>query len=31
VIDRRFPFAEAKDAYRFLKSAKHFGKVVIER
>lgn len=31
VIDRRFPFAEAKEAYRFLKSAKHFGKVVIER
>jgi NADPH:quinone reductase-like Zn-dependent oxidoreductase len=29
VIDRVFPFAEAKDAYRHLKSQAHFGKVVI--
>lgn len=29
VIDRVFPFAEAKDAYRHLKAASHVGKVVI--
>lgn len=29
VIDRVFPFAEAKEAYRYLESQKHFGKVVI--
>ena len=29
VIDRVFPFAEAKDAYRHLKSQQHFGKIVI--
>ncbi len=29
VIDRVFPFAEAKDAYRHLQSQKHLGKVVI--
>ena len=29
VIDKVFPFAEAKDAYRHLKSQSHFGKVVI--
>lgn len=29
VIDRAFPFAEAKAAYRHLQSHKHFGKVVI--
>jgi NADPH:quinone reductase-like Zn-dependent oxidoreductase len=29
VIDKVFPFAEAKDAYRHLKSQNHFGKVVI--
>lgn len=29
VIDRAFPFADAKDAYRHLKSQSHFGKVVI--
>ncbi len=29
VIDRVFPFADAKDAYRHLKSQSHFGKVVI--
>jgi NADPH:quinone reductase-like Zn-dependent oxidoreductase len=28
-IDRAFPFAEAKDAYRHLKSQNHFGKIVI--
>jgi len=28
-IDRVFPFAEAKDAYRHLKSQNHFGKIVI--
>lgn len=30
VIDRVFPFAEAKAAYSYLKSGTHFGKVVIE-
>ena len=29
VIDRVFPFAEAKEAYRHLKSQQHFGKIVI--
>ena len=29
VIDKVFPFAQAKDAYRHLKSQNHFGKVVI--
>ena len=29
VIDRVFPFAEAKDAYRHLKAAGHLGKIVI--
>ena len=29
VIDRVFPFAEARDAYRHLKSQQHFGKIVI--
>lgn len=29
VVDRVFPFAEAKEAYRFLADRKHFGKVVI--
>ncbi|MFZ5783353.1 MAG: zinc-dependent alcohol dehydrogenase family protein [Pseudomonadota bacterium] len=29
VIDRVFPFADAKDAYRHLKGQSHFGKVVI--
>ncbi|HTP66723.1 MAG TPA: NAD(P)-dependent alcohol dehydrogenase [Geobacteraceae bacterium] len=29
VIDRVFPFAEAKAAYRHLESGEHFGKVVI--
>ncbi|MFI5000783.1 MAG: NAD(P)-dependent alcohol dehydrogenase [Reyranellales bacterium] len=29
VIDKVFPFAEAKDAYRHLKSQNHFGKIVI--
>jgi NADPH:quinone reductase-like Zn-dependent oxidoreductase len=29
VIDRVFPFAEARDAYRHLEGATHFGKVVI--
>jgi NADPH:quinone reductase-like Zn-dependent oxidoreductase len=29
VIDRVFPFAGAKDAYRHLKSQNHFGKIVI--
>ncbi len=29
VIDRRFDFAEARDAYAYLGSAQHFGKVVI--
>lgn len=30
VIDKVFPFAEAKAAYSYLKSGAHFGKVVIE-
>lgn len=29
IIDRVFPFTEAKEAYRYLRSAAHFGKVVI--
>ena len=29
VIDKVFPFADAKDAYRHLKGQSHFGKVVI--
>ncbi|MBM3647998.1 MAG: NAD(P)-dependent alcohol dehydrogenase [Alphaproteobacteria bacterium] len=29
VIDKVFPFAAAKDAYRHMKSQQHFGKVVI--
>ncbi|MEO8177499.1 MAG: NAD(P)-dependent alcohol dehydrogenase [Deltaproteobacteria bacterium] len=29
VIDRRFPFEDARDAYAYLKSGQHFGKVVI--
>jgi NADPH:quinone reductase-like Zn-dependent oxidoreductase len=29
VIDRTFPFAEAKAAYRHFESRGHFGKVVI--
>ena len=29
VIDREYTFAEAPEAYAFLKSGKHFGKVVI--
>ena len=29
VVDRTFPFAQAKDAFRYLASAQHFGKVVI--
>jgi len=30
VIDRVFPFTQAQEAYRHLKSGTHFGKVVIE-
>lgn len=29
-IDRVFPFVEAQEAYNYLKSANHFGKVVIQ-
>lgn len=29
VVDRVFPFAEAREAYRYLESGAHFGKVVI--
>jgi len=29
VIDRTFPFAEAKEAYRHFEDRGHFGKVVI--
>jgi NADPH:quinone reductase-like Zn-dependent oxidoreductase len=30
VIDRVFPFAEAREAYRYLESGAHFGKVVVD-
>lgn len=30
MVDRVFPFTEAKEAYRHLASGAHFGKVVIE-
>ncbi|XHR85041.1 MAG: NAD(P)-dependent alcohol dehydrogenase [Gloeotrichia echinulata GP01] len=30
IIDKIFPFTEVKEAYLYLKSAAHFGKVVIE-
>jgi len=30
VIDRVFPFGQAQDAYRYLESGAHFGKVVID-
>lgn len=30
VIDRVFPFAEAREAYRYLAAAQHFGKVAID-
>ncbi|MCU1726075.1 zinc-binding dehydrogenase [Pseudomonas sp. 7P_10.2_Bac1] len=30
VIDRVFPFKQAAQAYAYLKSGSHFGKVVIE-
>lgn len=29
VVDKVFPFAEAKEAYKYLESQKHVGKVVI--
>ena len=29
VIDRVFPFSEAREAYRYLESGAHFGKVCI--
>jgi NADPH:quinone reductase-like Zn-dependent oxidoreductase len=29
VIDRVFPFEAAKEAYRYLESASHVGKIVI--
>ncbi|MGH8663260.1 MAG: zinc-binding dehydrogenase, partial [Burkholderiales bacterium] len=29
VIDRVFDFTEARAAYQYLESAKHFGKIVI--
>ena len=29
VIDRAFPFEEARQAYEYLQSGAHFGKVVI--
>jgi NADPH:quinone reductase-like Zn-dependent oxidoreductase len=29
VIDRRFDFAEAPDAYRHMEAAGHFGKITI--
>jgi NADPH:quinone reductase-like Zn-dependent oxidoreductase len=30
VIDKVFPFDQARDAYAYLESANHFGKVVIK-
>jgi NADPH:quinone reductase-like Zn-dependent oxidoreductase len=30
VIDRVFEFDEVKEAYAFMQSARHFGKIVIE-
>jgi NADPH:quinone reductase-like Zn-dependent oxidoreductase len=30
VIDRTFPFAEAKEGYRYFEGRGHFGKVVIK-
>lgn len=30
VVDRVFPFSQAKDAYRYMESGAHFGKVVID-
>jgi NADPH:quinone reductase-like Zn-dependent oxidoreductase len=30
VVDRVFPFSEAQEAYRYLESGAHFGKVVID-
>lgn len=30
MVDRVFPFAKAKEAYRYLESGAHFGKVVID-
>lgn len=30
VIDRVFPFVQAKEAYRYMESGSHFGKVVID-
>ena len=29
-IDRRFAFADARDAYRCMEAAGHFGKIVID-
>lgn len=29
IIDRTFPFAEARDAYAYLQSGAHFGKIVV--
>jgi NADPH:quinone reductase-like Zn-dependent oxidoreductase len=29
IVDRVFPFAEAREAYRYMESAAHFGKIAI--
>jgi NADPH:quinone reductase-like Zn-dependent oxidoreductase len=29
IIDRVFPFSEAPEAYRYLQSGSHFGKVIV--
>jgi NADPH:quinone reductase-like Zn-dependent oxidoreductase len=29
VVDRVFPFEDAREAYRYLESGTHFGKVVL--
>jgi NADPH:quinone reductase-like Zn-dependent oxidoreductase len=31
VVDRVFPFAEAREAFKYMESAKHFGKICIKR
>jgi len=30
VVDRVFPFGEAVEAYRYMESAAHFGKIAIK-
>jgi NADPH:quinone reductase-like Zn-dependent oxidoreductase len=30
VVDRAFPFDQAKEAYEYMKRARHFGNIVIQ-